>query len=306
MTRSLAAVLAAVAGVLTIAVATATARESAKAPTTIALPNGFQPEGIATAGPTFYVGSIPTGAVYRGNVLTGKGAILVPAQAGRAAIGIEESRGQLFVAGGATGNAYVYDARTGADVGTFDLATEDPTFINDVVVSNRFAWFTDSLQQFVYRLTLVNGRATSTSAVTRIPITGDLVYTGGFNANGIERAASGALIIVKTNSGTLFKVNGATGVSKQISLGSKNVANGDGLLLSGMTLYVVQNQLNQIAKIQLRPGLASGKVLKLITSPNFAVPTTVDRFGAFLYAVNARFGTPPTPDTTYSVARVRM
>ena len=50
----------------------------------IALPNGFQPEGIAAGtGTTFYVGSIPTGAIYRGDVLTGTGEILVPAQEGR-------------------------------------------------------------------------------------------------------------------------------------------------------------------------------------------------------------------------------
>ena len=35
-------------------------------PNRIELPDGFQPEGIAIAGEQFYVGSIPTGAVYRG------------------------------------------------------------------------------------------------------------------------------------------------------------------------------------------------------------------------------------------------
>ena len=37
------------------------------------LPNGFQPEGIAAGpGTTFFVGSIPTGAVFRGDLLTGQ------------------------------------------------------------------------------------------------------------------------------------------------------------------------------------------------------------------------------------------
>ena len=45
-------------------------------PDTIPLPNGFQPEGIASGrGTTFYVGSIPTGAVYRGDLRSGEGAI---------------------------------------------------------------------------------------------------------------------------------------------------------------------------------------------------------------------------------------
>jgi hypothetical protein len=34
------------------------------------------------------------------------------------------------------------------------------------------------------------------------------------------------------------------------------------------------------------------------------VPTTIAAFGDALYAVNARFDTPPTPDTDYDVVRV--
>src|SRR6185503_6336679 len=69
----------------------------------IPLPDGFQPEGIAAGeGTTFFAGSIPSGAVYRGDVKTGTGAILVPAQAGRNSIGMKyDSRtGLLYVAGG--------------------------------------------------------------------------------------------------------------------------------------------------------------------------------------------------------------
>ena len=80
--------------------------------------------------------------------------------------------------------------------------------------------------------------------------------------------------------------------------------NGDGILLHGKTLYVVQNRLNQIAVIELEPDLTSGQIESLITSPDFRVPTTIAWFGNSLYAVNARFGTPPTPDTDYDVVRV--
>ena len=60
-------------------------------PNRIELPDGFQPEGIAIAGQQFYVGSIPTGSVYRGDLRTGAGAVLVPAVTGRAAIGMKVS-----------------------------------------------------------------------------------------------------------------------------------------------------------------------------------------------------------------------
>ena len=43
-------------------------------PEKIALPDGFRPDGIAISrGGTFYVGSIPTGAIYRGSLITGEG-----------------------------------------------------------------------------------------------------------------------------------------------------------------------------------------------------------------------------------------
>ena len=52
-----------------------TALAKSSFPATISLPNGFQPEGIAVGtGSTFYVGSIPTGAVYTGDLRTVAGA----------------------------------------------------------------------------------------------------------------------------------------------------------------------------------------------------------------------------------------
>jgi hypothetical protein len=72
--------------------------------------------------------------------------VLVAGQAGRSAIGIKVDRGnRLFVAGGATGQAFVYDARTGADLASDQLAPAGAaTFVNDVVVTAKAAWFTDS------------------------------------------------------------------------------------------------------------------------------------------------------------------
>ena len=56
-------------------------------PEVINLPNGFQPEGISTGrGTSFYVGSLFDGAIYRGDLRTGKGAVLVPGVDGRVAI----------------------------------------------------------------------------------------------------------------------------------------------------------------------------------------------------------------------------
>ena len=276
-------------------------------PDVIALPNGFQPEGIASGnGTTFYVGSIPTGAIYRGDLRTGAGAVLVPAQAGRSATGLKyDSRtGLLFVAGAATGYAYIYDGQTGANVAAIQLTTL-PSFINDVVVTKDAAYFTNSFQPELYRVPLANnGEPLGTNQT--IPLSGDYLFTpGGFNANGIAATPNGkTLIIVNTVDGALYNVDPATGEATLINLGGDALPNGDGILLQGKTLYVVQNFLNQIAVVDLNPDFTAGNIVDTITSLSFGIPTTIARFGNALYAVNSHFDTPPTPNTEYEVVRV--
>src|SRR5690349_8369886 len=295
--------------VFVLAIATIAAAPPKAFPDVIPLPNGFQPEGIAVGtGHTFYVGSIPTGAVYRGDLRTGEGDVLVPAQPGRAAIGLkyDERTGLLFVAGGPTGYAYVYNGETGENVAEIQLTTAQ-SFINDVVITRDAAYFTNSQQPILYRVPLENnGDLPATPMVQEIPLTGDYVFTpNAFNANGIAATPNGeTLIIVNSVDGVLYNVDPATGESTRIDLGGASVPNGDGILLQGKTLYVVQNRLNQIAVVKLNSDLTKGTIVDTITDSDFRVPTTIARFGNSLYAVNARFGTPPTPDTEYEVVRV--
>jgi sugar lactone lactonase YvrE len=279
-------------------------------PDLIPLPNGFQPEGIAVGkGSTFFVGSIPTGAIYRGDLRTGEGDIFIPAQQGRAAIGLkyDERTGLLFVAGGPTGYAYIYNGETGENVTEIQLSTL-PSFINDVVITRDAAYFTNSRQPILYRVPLANnGELPDPVTVEEIPLGGDYQFTpGAFNANGIAATPNGkTLIIVNSVDGLLYNVDPETGVATLIDLGTGGVPNGDGILLQGKTLYVVQNRLNKIAVIELNSDLTAGTIVEEITSESFRVPTTIARFGDALYAVNARFDVEtPTPDTEYEVVRV--
>ena len=56
--------------------------------------------------------------------------------------------------------------------------------------------------------------------------------------------------------------------------------------------------------VTLDPAGTSGELVDELTDADFQVPTTVARFGDSLFLPNARFGTPPTPDTDYSVVRI--
>jgi sugar lactone lactonase YvrE len=276
-------------------------------PQVIQLPQGFQPEGIEVGKETtFYVGSVANGAIFRGNLRTGAGAILVPGATGKSATGIElDNRSRLFVAGAATGKAHVYNAKTGSLLRTYTLATGS-TFINDVVVTRNGAYFTDSRQAVLYKIPIGAGGALGdVDDVQTIPLTGDFTLQTGFNLNGIDATRNGkTLIAVQSNAAKLFRIDPATGATREISLGGESVPNGDGILLTGRTLYVVQNQLNRVAVIALSANLTSGRVVTRLTDPDFAVPTTIDDLGRRLYAVNARFGTPNPGSADYQVVQL--
>mgnify|MGYP002682224853 CR=1 FL=1 len=282
-------------------------------PEVIPLPNGFQPEGIAIGdGSTFYVGSLATGAIYSGDLRTGEGALLVPDQVDRTAVGLafDNSTGYLFVAGGPDGAAYVYDTRTGESLAEYPLA--DPastlgTFVNDVVVTKGAAYFTDSFRPVLYRVPLApNGSLPDPSEVEILGLTGDFDFVeGAFNSNGIDATPNGkTLIIVNSSTGTLYRVDPCTGEATEIPVSGGELTAGDGILLDGRTLFVVRNNFQEIAVVELDPRFRSGAVVDTITDADFQVPTTIAEFGNALYAVNARFGVEPGPDVEYSVARV--
>ena len=260
------------------------------------LPIGFQPEGIASGkGQELFVGSIPTGDIYRIDARTGETERVVDAPAGSAAIGIEVVKDRLFVAGGPTGNGYVYDLRTGErEVLSF---ASGATFINDVTVTQDTAYFTDSRSAVLYAVDL------RTLEVTPLPV--DIELVGAFNLNGIEDAKGGkALLAVQSSTGTLFRIDPETGDAEAVDLGGYALTNGDGRLLVGNRLYVVQNRLNQIAVIKLSGDLESGRLEKTITSGAFDVPTTVARLGNRLYLPNARFGVAAPSTQDFAVTKV--
>jgi sugar lactone lactonase YvrE len=278
-------------------------------PTLISLPDGFRPEGVVVGnGLDIYAGSLATGAVFRADLRSGHGEIIVPGQEGRIAVGLsfDKRSNFLFVAGGGTGAGYVYDAQTGATVEAYQL-TAPGSFINDVVVTRSAAYFTDSFRPFFYRIALgPRGQLPDPSTVEEIPLSGDFVFIPmAFNTNGIDATPNGkSLLIVNSETGELYNVDPQSGDAFSIDLGGETVPGGDGILLDGKTLYVVQNFLNQIAVVQLNAEFTAGEITAHIMNPAFDVPTTIAEFGNSLYAVNARFGTPPTPETEYEIVQV--
>ncbi|MEU6780198.1 superoxide dismutase [Nonomuraea angiospora] len=271
-------------------------------PASISLPDGFRPEGIATGdGPFAFIGSMADGSIYRADLRTGRGAIISRGP-GTPSLGMKlDSRGRLFVAGGTGGDARVVDSGTGRVLASYRLVTGS-AFVNDVILTQGAAWFTDSTNPVLYKLPLRGGRLPA--AAVRIPLTGDLRYGDGFNANGITPTPDGrGLIVVQSNTGGLFRVD-PSGATRRVDLHGESLREGDGLLLRGRTLFAVQNRLNVVTVLRLNETGTEGRVVRRVSDPRFDVPATVAAFGARLYLPNARFDTTPTPDTPYDAVAI--
>ncbi|GCB48434.1 superoxide dismutase [Streptomyces sp. NL15-2K] len=310
----------AAAAALTLAAGAGTASAAAGTvtsawPTEFPLPDGWLPEGITIGRkPYAYMGSRANGAVYRTDLRTGKGGVLFEGATGTASIGLKLDRdGLLYLAGGAGGTARIVDSRSGKLKATYQLTDNAAPFINDVILLGDRAWFTDSRDAVLYGVPRGRG-----GEVRSLPLGGEWTQTPDVNnANGIVDTPDGrGLIVVKSTPGELYNVNLKTGEAKKITLkGQANVANGDGLLRIGRTLYVVQNPQTLISVWDLyvtrnRQSLVSvwdldakattATLKRTITDPRFDVPTTAARWGDRLYLVNARFTSPQKPETTFN------
>ena len=290
-------------------------------PEIVPLPDGFQPEGISLGtGHTAYVGSLAGGAIYTVDLRTGAGSILVPGLPGSLlAVGLDfDARsGYLFVAGGLTADGRVYDTDTGEMTHQLSLPVPGLPWINDVLVTRDAAYFTNSFAPFIYKVPL-DSQGEPSGAVQALTLGGDWqnftnpAPTGlpdmWINANGIVATPDNrTLIVVNYFSGLLYTVDPDTGFATEIDLGGDIVPTGDGLVLRGKTLYVVQNLPSRIAVFTMSPDFSTATLTGYLVDSDLNSPSTADSFGPWLYAVNARFFDcfpGPCPTLDYDVVRV--
>ena len=271
----------------------------------IELPDGFQPEGIAIgAGPTAYVGSLADGDVYVVDLRTGT-EITTLEGPGTPSVGLKvDQRGRLFIAGGPTGEARVVDAETGDVLATYQLTT-GPAFINDVVLTRDGAWFTNSSAAELYFLPVgpsgelpddsevVTRRSRATGCSSRVQ---RQRHRRDARPPGAARHPVGDRHPV---SGGPRDGRGDRGRPRRRRTAQRRrPPRGRHHALRGAEL------------LERRRGRASRRrwherhARRPADEPGFDVPTTVARFGHSLFLPNARFSTPPTPDTEYDVVRI--
>ena len=273
------------------------------------------PEGIALDEATgdFFVGSTTDGTIFSSNVSrpgTEAGVFSEGGSDGRTtAIGMKtDGAGRLFVAGGDTGQMFVYDAATGALIDSFDNGQE-MTFVNDVTLTpDGSAFFTDSMNPELYRV-FPDG-AGGYEMETYLSFEGTPVqYEEGFNLNGIASGADGRyLVTVKSATGELFRIDTTTKEVSLIDTGGADLTNGDGVLLDGQTLYVVRNQQELIVPVELSADFSSGTASEPFTDESFMYPTTIAQSSGDLFAVNSQFNARETgdPELPFNVSSIHV
>src|SRR5215208_7063971 len=130
----------------------------------------------------------------------------------------------------------------------------------------------------------------------------------GAGLNGIEGTPNGkTLILAAFTTGRLYTLDTETLEVNEIVL-DELVPRGDGLVLSGKTLYVVQNLPSgavpgvpgQVAVVKLSNDLSSGEVVAHLNSADAPLvnPATADQFGNALYIIR-RAAPAPAPASFY-------
>jgi hypothetical protein len=285
-----------------------------EAPKTVDLPDGIRPEGI-TSGPgtRFYVGSLADGRIVAGNLRDGTSTVLLEGATGRQLRGLYwDRRTRLVWAAGNVGDvAHVYAVSSRSGEVVQDTVVPGAVFLNDLVVSDRAVWVTDSRVDRLTRISLHRHGWPTGESPEFVRLRGAWPRFDGsaINANGIRRLRDGSLVLNNSRVGGLWRVDLRDAVTTRIPvLGGPRITGGDGLELDRDVLYNVrgtgQKEVSVLRLAHHADGTWSAKWVKALTDSTLDVPSTATTAGGWLWAVNARFGVASPEKARYWVTRL--
>ena len=278
---------------------------------TLAASTHGNPEGIAydKGTRTFFVGATGDGTIYSGTTDNPTVTEFIVGAPGKEAVGMKVAAGKLYVAGGFSGGVSVYDIATKRLVASF--ANFGAGMLNDLVVTAKGDVFvTDSLVPRLWHITAAKVGAGG-GAPDSIPLDPEISYEltpHPFNLNGIVALKGGrSLIVVQANTGKLFRIdldrNAPFGREiHQIAI--EPLLDGDGLLLDGGDLIVVQNgPPAMVTFVRLDGRAEKGVVVERRSDPSLRFPSTVTRARNLYLIVNADFVNNLSPFTVTGLPR---
>lgn len=256
------------------------------------------PEGVAydARRGLLFTGSAATGTIYAVDAGSGAVSLFSPggARGRQSALGLKvDAQGRVWVAGGAQGTVSVL-SRDGVPLAVLETPPSPVAYINDLApVPGGSVYVTDSRRPVIYRIG-PDLRLSAWLDLANTPIR----YGPGINLNGIAATPDGRyLLTVQLNTGDLWRIDLRTKAVKRV-MGGLN--NGDGLLLSGRTLYVARNRDQVVSKVSLSADYGAGTLSAEEPLRGLRFPTTLAQIGGDLVVTQAQLdklqgGTPETP-----------
>lgn len=235
------------------------------------------------------------GTIYRGRAGSGRLEVWVPPRAGDNGRGIDvDDRGRVFVAGGPSAEVRVFD-RSGRLLA--ELPTGEPgSFLNDVIVGpDGAAYVTDSSLPRIWRVSRTGGQW---GIELWRDVSGTVPYTApltDFDLGGIAVTPDRRyLLTTQGTTGQLWRVDLRSRAIDEVAVDGAALLNADGIVLRGRTLYVVQNFSRQVSRLTLSRGWGSARTDAVLPTPADRTFTTAKLVDGRLYAVDSKFGFPPT------------
>ena len=263
------------------------------------------PEGITidAASGDAYVGSTSNGDLFRITKGAAKAELLqsggAPGRQGAFGMKLDDAK-RLWIAGGPNGTLAVVDPRSAATLAVFTAPKGGQSFVNDVAFGrDGSVYATDSFQPVIYRARYQPGAAPSTLEPWLDLSNTPLRYVPNqINLNGIVASADGRVLLsIQLSTGQLWRIDTQTRTVTEVRIEGGTLKDGDGLtLLDANELVVMRNAPNELVRVRMDAGWASGRIEQRITDARLRYPTTAAVSGRNeLMVVNAQLDRQKSP-----------
>ena len=283
--------------------------------------NGSQSEGFAIGAGTTAYNSSPDGSIYKMDLRTGAGEVLVPVvdpmDCTKLGMRVDPRSNNLFVAGCIQGNALVLDADDGSLLMEYQLGPAGASIINDLAITDDAVYFTDAKLPVVYRLPLASdgGLPANADGVVQIALPAEFAIddeTFCCGANGIVATDDGeTLVIGHSNLARLYRIDVSSGDVAQISVDPALSGFLDGIARMGQHLFILApgepgtDEEDKVLVVKLDEEMSTGRVERIVTDPDMQGIASGAILGTSLYVNNARYEAPIEADTKYWITELK-
>jgi sugar lactone lactonase YvrE len=285
--------------------------------------DGSQSEGFAIGNGSTAYNSSPDGSIYKMDLQTGRGEVLVPVvdpmNCTKLGMRVDLRTNNLFVAGCTNSNAQVFNADDGTLLMEYQLGPAGASIVNDLAITEDAVYFTDAKLPVIYRLPLDSdgGLPPNADGVVEIALPEEFAIDDEAfccGANGIVATDDGQTLIVgHSNLAMIYRVDLSDASVVPISVDPPLSGFIDGIARMGQNLFILTPNetggpvsTDSVQVVKLDESLLNGELERLVTDFDLQGIASGAILGTSLYVNNARYEIfPPEADTRYWVTELK-